>query len=86
MFMFVYVGKYIDALTHLCYVGWIDDYTNGEGLRHLTDEYSQSDDVAYDSQGQPTTDPMEALKGALRVFDRGHKGSFFLVKCEFQLL
>jgi L-2-hydroxycarboxylate dehydrogenase (NAD+) len=31
-------------------------------------------DVAYDSLGQPTTDPMEALKGALRVFDRGHKG------------
>ena len=33
------------------------------------------DDVAYDSVGRPTTDPLEAMKGALRVFDRGHKGS-----------
>ena len=32
-------------------------------------------DVAYDSQGRETTNPHEALKGALRVFDRGHKGS-----------
>jgi L-2-hydroxycarboxylate dehydrogenase (NAD+) len=32
-------------------------------------------DVAYDSAGHPTTDPIEAMKGALRVFDRGHKGS-----------
>ena len=31
--------------------------------------------VAYDSKGKQTTDPNEALKGALRVFDRGHKGS-----------
>jgi L-2-hydroxycarboxylate dehydrogenase (NAD+) len=43
------------------------------------------DDVAYDSQGQPTTDPMEALKGALRVFDRGHKG-WLLVLVFFVLL
>lgn len=28
------------------------------------------DDVAYDVEGKPTTDPAEALKGALRVFDR----------------
>mmetsp|Transcript_17864 Transcript_17864/g.17189 ORF Transcript_17864/g.17189 Transcript_17864/m.17189 type:complete len:165 (-) Transcript_17864:1957-2451(-) len=40
------------------------------------------DDVAYDSQGQPTTDPMEALKGALRVFDRGHKGSHLALMVE----
>jgi len=32
-------------------------------------------DVAYDSEGNETTDPESALKGALRVFDRGHKGS-----------
>lgn len=32
-------------------------------------------DVAYDAEGNETTDPVLALKGALRVFDRGHKGS-----------
>ena len=36
---------------------------------------SIQDDVAYDRDGKETTDPDEALKGALRVFDRGHKGS-----------
>jgi len=33
------------------------------------------DDVAYDSDGYPTTDPAMAMKGALRSFDRGYKGS-----------
>lgn len=33
------------------------------------------DDVAYDSAGKPTTDPAEALSGAIRVFDRSHKSS-----------
>jgi L-2-hydroxycarboxylate dehydrogenase (NAD+) len=32
-------------------------------------------DVALDEDGQPTIDPAEALKGALRTFDRGVKGS-----------
>jgi LDH2 family malate/lactate/ureidoglycolate dehydrogenase len=32
-------------------------------------------DVAYDSAGNATTDPAMAMKGALRSFDRGHKGS-----------
>lgn len=27
-------------------------------------------DVAYDDKGNATTDPAEALKGAIRVFDR----------------
>lgn len=31
--------------------------------------------VAYDPAGNPTTDPSEALAGAIRVFDRGHKSS-----------
>lgn len=31
--------------------------------------------VAYDSNGEPTTDPAAALSGAIRVFDRGHKSS-----------
>lgn len=33
------------------------------------------DDVAYDKEGNPTTDPAMAMKGALRSFDRGIKGS-----------
>ena len=39
-------------------------------------------DVAYDSLGNPTTDPIEAMKGALRVFDRGHKGSHLALMVE----
>lgn len=33
------------------------------------------DNVAYDSEGQPTSDPAAALAGAIRVFDRSHKSS-----------
>ena len=33
------------------------------------------DDVAYDVEGRPTTSPQEAIKGAIRSFDRSHKGS-----------
>jgi L-2-hydroxycarboxylate dehydrogenase (NAD+) len=33
------------------------------------------DDVAYDAAGHSTTDPAMAITGALRSFDRGHKGS-----------
>ena len=32
-------------------------------------------DVAYDKDGKATTSPADALAGALRVFDRSHKGS-----------
>jgi LDH2 family malate/lactate/ureidoglycolate dehydrogenase len=32
-------------------------------------------DVAYDSAGNPTTDPARALEGAIRSFDRGYKGA-----------
>jgi LDH2 family malate/lactate/ureidoglycolate dehydrogenase len=32
-------------------------------------------DMAYDAAGQPTTSPAEAMKGAIRSFDRGYKGS-----------
>lgn len=32
-------------------------------------------DVAYDFEGKPTTSPKQAIKGAIRSFDRGHKGS-----------
>lgn len=32
-------------------------------------------DVAYDAEGKPTTDPKDAIQGAIRSFDRSHKGS-----------
>jgi LDH2 family malate/lactate/ureidoglycolate dehydrogenase len=32
-------------------------------------------DMAYDAAGKPTTSPAEAVKGAIRSFDRGFKGS-----------
>jgi L-2-hydroxycarboxylate dehydrogenase (NAD+) len=32
-------------------------------------------DVAYNSKGRPTTSPEEAMKGAIRPFDRSYKGS-----------
>lgn len=32
-------------------------------------------DVAYDAEGAPTTSPKEAVQGAIRSFDRSHKGS-----------
>jgi len=34
-----------------------------------------ADDVAYDAAGKPTSSPQEAIQGAIRSFDRGHKGS-----------
>jgi LDH2 family malate/lactate/ureidoglycolate dehydrogenase len=32
-------------------------------------------DVAFDPEGKPTVSPQEAIRGAIRSFDRGHKGS-----------
>jgi len=39
-------------------------------------------DVAFDKRGRPTTDPSEALAGALRVFDRSYKGSHIALMVE----
>lgn len=39
-------------------------------------------DIAYDSEGNETTNPTEALKGALRVFDRSYKGSHLALMIE----
>ena len=39
-------------------------------------------DIAYDSKGRATTDPSEALKGAIRVFDRSFKGSHLALMVE----
>lgn len=40
------------------------------------------ENVAYDSQGSPTINPKEALKGALRVFDQSFKGSHLSLMVE----
>eukprot|EP01038_Epipyxis_sp_PR26KG_P016404 gene16404-22367_t len=39
-------------------------------------------DIAYDSNGFPTTNPSEALRGAIRVFDRSFKGSHLALMVE----
>lgn len=43
---------------------------------------SIAEDIAYDSNGHPTTDPAQALRGALRVFDRSFKGSHLALMVE----
>lgn len=40
------------------------------------------DDVAYNKNGESTTDPKEALEGAIRVFDRSFKGSHLALVVE----
>lgn len=39
-------------------------------------------DIAYDSEGKPTTNPADALNGAIRVFDRSFKGSHLALMVE----
>jgi LDH2 family malate/lactate/ureidoglycolate dehydrogenase len=39
-------------------------------------------DLAYDAQGTPATDPAEAIKGAIRSFDRSYKGSGLAMMAE----
>ena len=39
-------------------------------------------DFAYDAQGKPTTNPKEAIAGAIRSFDRSYKGSGLALICE----
>jgi LDH2 family malate/lactate/ureidoglycolate dehydrogenase len=41
-----------------------------------------ANDVAYDENGYATTDPTAALRGAIRVFDRSHKGSHLSLMVE----
>lgn len=50
----------------MAFYGLVEAKTAGESI---------PGDVAYDAAGQLTTDPTLAMKGALRSFDRGHKGS-----------
>ena len=57
----------------------LDMATSAEAYYHLKIKEALgediSNDIAYGPDGNPTTSPTEALKGALRVFDRSHKGS-----------
>ena len=50
----------------MAFYGLIEADTAGEKI---------PDDVAFDSEGNPTTDPGAAMDGALRSFDRSYKGS-----------
>jgi len=50
----------------MTFFGLIEAQTAGEKIPN---------DVAYDRDGNPTTDPAMAMKGAIRSFDRGYKGS-----------
>jgi L-2-hydroxycarboxylate dehydrogenase (NAD+) len=50
----------------MAFYGLIEAQTAGKSI---------PDDVAYDQEGNPTTDPATAIKGALRSFDRGYKGA-----------
>ncbi len=54
------------ATSAMAFYGLIEAKTAGQSI---------PDDVAYDAEGRPTTDPDEALKGAVRPFDRGYKGA-----------
>jgi L-2-hydroxycarboxylate dehydrogenase (NAD+) len=50
----------------ISFYGLVEASTAGEEI---------PDDVAYDATGKPTTSPREAVQGAIRSFDRSHKGS-----------
>jgi L-2-hydroxycarboxylate dehydrogenase (NAD+) len=61
------------ATSASAWFGLVTAANEGESIR---------DDIAYDSTGHPTTDPVEAMKGALRVFDRSFKGSHLALMVE----
>ena len=54
------------ATAAIAYYGLVEAVTEGREI---------PGDIAYDANGQPTTSPAEAIKGAIRSFDRGYKGS-----------
>jgi LDH2 family malate/lactate/ureidoglycolate dehydrogenase len=53
------------ATAAMAYYGVIEANTAGRKL---------PEDIAYDKEGNLTTDPAKALDGALRTFDKSHKG------------
>jgi LDH2 family malate/lactate/ureidoglycolate dehydrogenase len=54
------------ATSAYAYFGVVTAQTEGRPIPH---------DIAWDANGSPATTPADALKGALRSFDRGYKGS-----------
>lgn len=54
------------ATAAMAYYGLIEAKTAGQSI---------PDDVAYDVEGNPTTDPAKAMEGAIRSFDRSYKGA-----------
>ncbi len=55
------------------YFGLVEAQTAGRSI---------PDDFAYDKEGSPTTDPKEAIAGAIRSFDRSYKGSGLALMAE----
>jgi LDH2 family malate/lactate/ureidoglycolate dehydrogenase len=54
------------ATAAMAYFGVVEANTAGRQL---------PEGIAYDKEGNETTDPAKALDGALRAFDKGYKGS-----------
>lgn len=53
------------ATAAMAWYGLVEAKTAGKSI---------PDDVAYDSEGKPTTDPARAMEGSIRPFDRSYKG------------
>lgn len=54
------------ATAYMAYYGLIEAKTAGRSI---------PDDIAYDSEGNITTDPAKAMDGAIRPFDKSYKGA-----------
>jgi LDH2 family malate/lactate/ureidoglycolate dehydrogenase len=61
------------ATSAYAYFGVVAAQTEGKPIPH---------DIAWDAAGNPATNPTDALKGALRSFDRGYKGSHIALMVE----
>ncbi|MBU1169130.1 MAG: Ldh family oxidoreductase [Proteobacteria bacterium] len=57
----------------ISFYGLVEAQTAGQSIPH---------DMAYDEKGQPTTDPGQGIKGAIRSFDRSYKGSGLAMMAE----
>jgi len=61
------------ATSAYAYFGVVTAQTEGKPIPH---------DIAWDANGNPATNPTDALKGALRSFDRNYKGSHIAMMVE----
>jgi len=61
------------ATSAYAYFGVVTAQTEGRPIPH---------DIAWDANGNPATNPTDALKGAIRSFDRGYKGSHIALMVE----